>query len=86
MNNPLLHTLQIIETLSRFDASCETLGRQYDLAPATVKRYLAEARLLGAVIVSSRVGGSWVYELRNWCSIKVRTLRWLELEKSRSLL
>lgn len=86
MHNPSLKTLQVIESLSRYDAGTETLGRQLDLSPATVKRYISDARLLGADIVSARVGGLWVYELRNWDAIKARTLRWIELEKTRSLL
>jgi len=86
MNNPLLLTLEIIEALGFDDISLDALTVGFELAPATVKRYLAEARLLGADIVSSRVGGVWVYELRNWPAIKARTLRWIELEKTRSLL
>lgn len=86
MKNPLLQTLLIIDHLRRYPASCETLGNQLDLSPATVKRYIADARLFGADIVSSRVGGSWVYELRNWDAVKVRTLKWIELEQTRSLL
>ena len=85
MKNPLLITLQLIEALGRYDAGTETLGRQLDLSPATVKRYIADARLLGADIVSARVSGLWVYELRNWPSIKARTLRWIELEETRNL-
>ena len=86
MNNPLLQTLQVVFLLSRGPTSLKIISEQFDLGPATVKRYLADARLLGADIVSARVGGVFVYELRNWQAIKVLTLRWLELEQNRSLL
>lgn len=83
--NPLLQTLRLIETLSRFDATSETLGRQLDASPATVKRYLAEARLLGADICSVRLEGGWVYELRNSKAVLKRLRLWIDLEEKRDL-
>lgn len=85
ITNPLLQTLRIIETLSRTDATTETLCKQFDASSATVKRYLAEARDLGADIRSVRSGASWLYELRNADSVMPRTLRWIELEEKRDL-
>lgn len=83
--NPLLQTLRMIETLSRADANAETLGRQLEASPATVKRYLAEARLLGADIFSVRMNGGWVYELRNAKAVMKRVLQWIDLEEKRDL-
>jgi len=85
MNNPLLQTLQILHVLSRGPTSLKILSDQLGIAPATVKRYLAEARDLGAVVVSARLGSAWVYEVRNWPAIKVRTLLWIDLEQARTL-
>jgi biotin operon repressor len=83
--NPLLQTLRMIEALSRSDASAETLCKQLDASSATVKRYLNEARDLGADIRSVRVGAAWVYELRNADSVMSRTMRWIDLEEKRDL-
>jgi hypothetical protein len=83
--NPLLQTLRLIETLSRFDANAETLGRQLDASPATVKRYLVEARSLGADICSVRINGGWVYELRNAKAVMKRVNQWIDLEEKRDL-
>ena len=85
MNNPLLNTLQIVETLSRFDADLQTLENQFFIGPATVKRCISEARNMGADIVSIKVGSSWRYHLVNWSACKKIVLRWIELEKARSL-
>lgn len=83
--NPLLQCLRLIETLSRFSASADTLGRQFDASPATVKRYVNEARLLGAEISSVRLNGGWVYELRNSEKVMQRVLQWIDLEEKRDL-
>lgn len=83
--NPLLQILRMIETLSHIDASAETLCKQLNASPATVKRYLNEARELGADIRSVRCGAAWVYELRNSESVMPRTLRWIDLEEKRDL-
>lgn len=85
MNNPHLTTLEIVETLSRFDADLQTIENQFSIGPATVKRYIAEARHLGADIVSVKTGSTWRYHLVNWAACKKITLRWIELEKARSL-
>lgn len=84
--NPLLQTLRLIDKLSRYYASAETLGRQLDASPATVKRYLLEARVLGADIRSVRMNGGWVYELRNAESVMARVKTWMDLEEKRSLI
>lgn len=85
MNNPLLTTLEIIETLSRGDSTLLALGDQFDISPATVRRCIAEARLIGADIVSLKVGATWRFTLANWGDCKKLCLRWIELEKTRSI-
>ena len=84
-SNPLLQILKMIETISRFPASSETLGRQLDISPATVKRYVVEARQIGADIRSVRLGGGWVYELRNADAVMTRVKLWIDLEEKRDL-
>ena len=85
MTNPLLQTLQIIETLSRFDASIDTLANQVNCSEPTAKRYIKEARAMGADIVAARVGGIFVYELRNWDACRHTVTTWIELEKARKV-
>jgi len=85
IQNPLLQCLRLVETLSRFDASTETLGRQLDCSPVTIKRYINEARTLGADIRSVRLNGGWVYELRNSDLVMTRVRQWIELEEKRDL-
>ena len=75
----------MIENLSHSETSSETLGRQLDASSATVKRYLVEARELGADIRSVRMNGGWVYELRNWPAIMNRVRIWIQLEEERDL-
>jgi hypothetical protein len=86
ISNPLLQCLRLIETLTRFDANAETLGRQLDASPATVKRYISEARDLGADICSVRMNGGWVYELRNADQVAERLRQWIDLEEKRDLI
>jgi hypothetical protein len=86
MNNPLLTTLEIVHFLSAGSASLSEIVTRFDSSPAGVKRHLAEARTLGAVVVSSKAGASWAYTLQNWPAIEARTLRWIDLERSRTLL
>lgn len=84
-SNPLLQTLRLIETLAIVDANAETLGRKLDASSATVKRYLVEARSLGADIFSVRINGGWVYELRNADAVMARVKQWIDLEEKRDL-
>lgn len=79
MNNQHLQTLQIIETLSRFDASVKTLADHVKCSEASTKRYIKDARHLGADIVASRKNGAWVYELRNWDACKKTVISWIAL-------
>lgn len=81
--NPLLDTLVLIDTLRAGDAGALELGLMLDVSPATFKRYLADARHLGADIVSERRAGGWVYVLRN--ADKLRNLdAWLRFERARN--
>lgn len=83
--NPFLTTLEIIEALSRADATAAQLQTQFDLSIATLKRHIAEARHLGAKIESVKLGKVSTYTLRNGQEVTGRLDRWLELERSRDL-
>ena len=88
MDNPLLQQLEIVERLSNAGYSglsaarlCEDAG----ISLATLKRYLAELRHLGARIESYGGGrGPWHYRLRNWQEIEKTVTVWLRLERART--
>lgn len=84
--NPLLQTLRLIDRLSQYPATSEALEREFEASAASVKRYLKEARELGADICSVRSNGIWVYELRNARSVMKRVKLWIELEEGRNLI
>jgi len=84
-SNPLLQCLRLIEALTQFDASAETLARHLEISPATVKRYISEARDIGADICSVRKHGGWFYELRNAAQVSERLRQWIDLEEKRDL-
>jgi len=49
----------------------------------TMKRYIAEARHLGADVLSMRSGRGWVYVCSNACQVRRTVLAWLERERQR---
>lgn len=83
--NPLLTTLEIIEAIGTESASTSDLQARFEISVATLKRHLAEARLLGADIQSIRTGTSWMYHLKNNDAVRVRVAQWIELERTRDL-
>ena len=85
MRNPILDTLELIESLSHGNLSLVEISEKFDLSPATAKRTISEARLIGADIVSVKSGPTWRFQLNNWKNCRVLCLRWMELEKARSL-
>ena len=85
-HNPLLVTLKTIELLSHGPQSAAALGAAFGLGPASVKRHIGEARVLGAAIRSVRAPGvGWVYELQDAARVIERTRRWIELETARDV-
>lgn len=86
MNSPLLTTLQIIASLGVHSATAAELqSRAGGIGIATLKRHIAEARLLGANIESIKFGKSWCYHLKNKDEVRARVHTWLELETARDL-
>lgn len=85
--NPHLETLLMVKTLVDYgQCSAATLQTMGGMSSATLKRYVRDARLLGADIVSVSRGGVPVYECVNVPAIKQRLLRWIDLEQKRSLI
>ena len=82
----LSKTLQVIQLLSGSDLSAADLCEAVGVSVATLKRYIADARHMGANIQS--VGGGknpWFYRLNNWTAICHRVGVWSVLESSRKL-
>lgn len=79
-------TLHIVLLLSEGEWSATSLAARVLVSVPTVKRCIAEARTMGAVIES--VGGGknpWYYRLTNWTDICHRVGVWTVLESSRKL-
>jgi hypothetical protein len=85
MNNPLLITLEIIQTLDAQSASAADLMNKFSISVAGLKRHITEARLLGAKIESVRFGKGWVYLLTNKDDVRVKVGQWVKLERERDL-
>ena len=86
----MLTALKIMKELSRKNANTEYLCMLYDISPATLKREIAMARHLGAVIKSKKVkhfnGSAFVYNIENWETCKKRTEKWIELEEQKTVI
>lgn len=78
-------TLQIVEFLNDGPQSSAVLEARYGIGVATLKRHIAEARHLGADIVSRRDGKGWKFHLQNGPAVITLCRRWLELEHARTL-
>lgn len=86
MNNPLLTTLEIVAALCARPSSAAELQAAFgNIGIATLKRHIAEARLLGADIESVKNGKASLYQVNNPDAIQARLQRWIELEKTRDL-
>ena len=83
--NDHLTTLKILVDLSKSDTSSAVLCSAHGVSIATLKRFIAEARHMGAVVESRKVGATWLYHLDNWSQIKKIVTSWMTLEENRSL-
>lgn len=85
--NPLLEMLLTVKTISTYGScTASTLETMAKISPATLKRYIKDAREMGADIVSIRKATVPAYECRNWSDIKKRVELWIELETQRSFI
>ena len=83
--NDHLTTLKILVDLSKSDTSSAVLCSVHGVSIATLKRFITEARHMGAVVESRKVGSVWLYHLDNWAQIKKIVTSWMTLEENRSL-
>jgi hypothetical protein len=84
--NPFLAMLRVVDSLASADRTAPELMEQHGITGITLKRYIAEARGLGAEIVSVKKAGKSYYRLDNYGVIKKRLKRWIELEEQSTLL
>lgn len=84
--NPFLTMLRIVKQLGHDDLSSDELQDLYKISPATLKRYIADGRHLGADIVVVQKQGKSYYRLDNYTACKKLLLRWIELEENRCLI
>jgi hypothetical protein len=84
--NPFLVMLRLVDGLAGADRTAAELMEQHGITGITLKRYIAEARGLGAEIVLVKKAGKSYYRLENFPAIKKRLKRWIELEEQSTLL
>ena len=82
----LLRVLLVGQELLGGDRSLAYLVGRVGCSPATAKRCISELRHLGCQVVSRCGPSGWVYRLENAEAVQARLVRWIELERSRSLL
>lgn len=81
-----LETLMVLKTLLSYNTcTAKTLETMGGVSPATLKRYIADLRVMGAEIVSVRMGGTPAYECLNGQDCKARLDMWIELETENCL-
>lgn len=79
--------LQIVASLGEHEdigLSAFRLTNGYAISIATLKRYISEARQLGAKIESRKINGKSYYVIENWSSVQNIVERWIQLETDRS--
>jgi hypothetical protein len=83
--NPHLLTLRIVSSLAGGDQAPAEIMEREGISSATLKRHIADARDLGAAIVSVKKASRSYYRLDNYDTIKRRLNSWIELETTRDL-
>lgn len=88
MKTPLLLTLEVAETMLEpmSEWSAVDLCQRHGVSVATLKRYIADLRHMGARI-TVRGGGKnpWFYRLDNADAVTNTLKAWLRLERARDL-
>lgn len=87
--NPLLTTLYVIRSAGEIRPTAEWLCNYYGLSDRTLKRYIDDARQLGADLRPVKLNdGRYHWTCANWESLEAtgRLARWIDLEQSRNLL
>lgn len=81
----MLTALYITRDLHNGAKTAAELKLTHNISLATLKREIANARHMGADIISIREGKKSVYVLVNWDEVKNTVTRWIELEETRNL-
>ncbi|MCB0628054.1 MAG: HTH domain-containing protein [Saprospiraceae bacterium] len=81
-----LKTLYLVRCLGSGPMSSAELQEGLGVSRATLNRYLAAARHLGARIDAVQGRRVWVYSLSNWSECQRIVTRWIELEEGRTLI
>jgi biotin operon repressor len=77
--------LVILEGLGHREMSTKFLCARLEISSMTLKRGIAEARRMGAVIESVKGADGFVYRLTNWPACKDRVTTWLDLIEADSV-
>ena len=83
--NPLLTTLRIVRDIAEHAYSTAELCEKHGASDRQMKRYIAEARHLGANLQSTRVEGRYVWSCPNYADL-TNLKKWIDLEERRSLI
>ncbi|MCA1791847.1 MAG: hypothetical protein LC667_18960 [Thioalkalivibrio sp.] len=87
--NPLHTTLLIVRDIIDHPYTTAELQARYDASDRQIKRYIAEARHLGADLHTERThsgsGGRYLWQCRNAADLKMLDT-WIDLENRRSLI
>lgn len=84
--NPLLTMLRVVDSLNKSDITAADLMLKHGLTGITLKRYIRDAKSMGADIVSVKCDGKSYYHLNNYANIKKILNKWIELEEKRSFI
>ena len=84
--NPHLEMLLMVRVIGESGGvTSRRLCADGGLSVATLNRYIATARHMGARIVSARYGKGTYYTLDNWPEVRVIVEKWIDLEERRDL-
>ena len=79
--------LQIVASLGEHEdigLSAARLTNGYAISIPTLRRYISEARNMGAKIESRKIDGRSYYIIENWSAVQNIVERWIQLETDRS--
>lgn len=83
--NPFLTTLQIVRDIATRPQSTAELCERHAASDRQMKRYIAEAKHLGADLQSKRVDGRYIWSCENYPDLKNLHI-WIQIQESQSLI
>ena len=84
--NPHLTQLYVVRSIGENQPTAEWLCRYYGISDRTLKRYIEEARHLGAKLAPLKMmDGRYHWTCENYAQIQQRGLlaRWIQIEEER---